>query len=727
MLNQDDEFVSICDFARHYYRDHKWQIMPLSPNTKIPPKDFPAIQLQKGLLDESAFDAMWGKNGRFVRNYNCGVLCGSPSSGLFVIDLDTQKSGSKALGWWQDIHAMRPTPETPTQITGSGGMQVFFRMPDGMKAFNHKCHSLNVDFQGEGAYVVLPPSIHPNGNRYRWVDGMSPDECDTMILPQYLIDEITAIIGSTGSGLSGDRAKTSTPEYKVTPLGAVVDGREDLMTRVVFRAVLELYRKDPAEPDEDRQAWAKEIAFTAYLETVESRLGEPAVAKEAALEKEGRGRTLFEKKWLAAMRQWDDKVRKEAARPFVKEPPESVNPFADPPPEPGSKEPPNEPPEDPPDEGSKEPPDEDPDFETKKKKLLKLYTMSEVRALGPVKALIQDTVAESSLGFIYGAPGCGKTFVALSMGLSIAYGLPHWFWGKKIERSGPVIYISLEGKSDLSNRLEAWKKHHKLDHDEDRFRIVMDEVNFLDNESIKMFVDSIDDYVSGHEKPVMIFIDTLSRAIAGGNENDQQEVSKFIQTCDRIKTRYSSNVTGIHHLGRSGEHMRGSTTLDGGADYMYRVTRDKENGLNGVIFAAKIKAYADKWELPFRLAKVELDDFGVQSSLVAMTDAEPPKATNQPPEEDFGGKQEFAKEPDMDTCKKMVEAIDEAWRGGYPWSRASGKDSDRIASERLADRFNFSVEVCQKYVNMWHRNDVIVTDTWGDRKQKKGLRRGKGL
>ena len=89
------------------------------------------------------------------------------------------------------------------------------------------------------------------------------------------------------------------------------------------------------------------------------------------------------------------------------------------------------------------------------------------------------------------------------------------------------------------------------------------------------------------------------------------------------------------------------------------------------------------------------------------------------------GRQETIKEPDMDTCKKMVAAIDEAWRGGYPWGR--GKESDRNAAERLSDSFGFTVEVCQKYVNLWHRQDVIVTDNWGERNSKKGLRKGKGL
>ena len=740
MLDQDDEFVSICEFARHYYYEHRWQIMPLSPRSKVPPKDFPAIDLQKGLLDAETFERMWGPNGAFVINNNCGVLCGAPSGGLFVVDLDTKKPGSRAQAWWDNLHAMRPHPETPTQITGSGGIQIFFRMPEGMKGFNHKSAYLNVDFQGEGAYVALPPSIHPNGNTYRWVDGMSPDECDIMVLPDYLIEEIRAIIGHGGDGVTGSssRVKTDTPQHQVDPWGKVVDGREDLMTRIVFRAVLELYRDCPIIPTDGEQKIAIDLGFKKYVDAVSSRLHEPGEDRAALLEKEGRGRTLFEKKWRAAIRQWDDKISTEASRPFLKNEPEKIDPFAEPPPKAAEEPTPDPKPENPLADES--------EFDTVKKKLLKLYTIDEIKSFGPVKALVQDTIAEGSLGFIYGQPGCGKTFVALSLGLSIAFGLESWFWGKKIERSGPVIYISLEGKADLGNRLLAWQNHHNLPVDNKRFRAVVDEVNFLSDESIKLFVDSLDDYVSSDAPPAMIFIDTVSRAIAGGAENDQQEMSKFIQTCDRIKSRYTSNVTGIHHSGRFGNHMRGSTTFDGGADFMFRVERTKETKMNGIIHAEKIKAYADKWEMPFKLEEVVLDKFGAQTSLVATANPEPASAASTAGRTfsegagrtfsegagrtfsegaDFGGKQETGKEPDMETCRKMVNAIHEAWVGGYPWGLA--KESDRNAAEKLSERFSFSVDVCSKYVSMWHRNDVIITDRWGDKNNKKGLRVGKGL
>lgn len=722
----DDEFASPADYAR-LYRSVGMQVVPAFMPREAKAWKRPNVgewkQYTEELITDDQFEKWYGKDGLHSARSNMGLITGVGPRRIIVVDLDTHKN-PKAQIWWDGIHGDNNAgilTETVAQRTGGGGLQYFFLAPDGWTCPTLKNSELGVDIRGANGFAMLPPSLHESGKHYEWLEGYAPWEFEIEVLPDWMKAEIDRLGVSHTS--TGDRIKTSTPSQQVDPWGKIVDGREDLMTRMVFKSVLELYRDCPIIPSQKEQDIAMAASFAIYLDAVDPRLHEPGSDREALLEKEGRGRSLFEKKWRAAIKQWDEKISVEAARPFVKEEPPKIDPFADPPPHAGKKE----------DDLEKEfssdekihvePP------EAPKKKLLKLYTISEIKSFGPVKAIVQDTIAEGSLGFIYGQPGCGKTFVALSLGLSIAHGFEHWFWEKKIERCGPVIYISLEGKADLGNRLRAWQLHHGITDDNDRFRAIIDEVNFLSDESIKIFINSIDDYVSSDEPPAMIFIDTVSRAIAGGAENDQQEMSKFIQTCDRIKNRYTTNVTGIHHSGRFGTHMRGSTTFDGGADFMYRVERSKEDGLNGLIHAEKIKAYADKWEMPFRLAKIDLDAFGTQSSLVAtsvMQDA--PAAKSEDPAPAFGGKQETDKEPDMDTCRKMVDAIDEAFRGGYAWSRdKKSRDTNRYAPEKLSNMFGLPVEMCEKYVNMWHRNDVIVTDVWGEKSNKRGLKKGKGL
>lgn len=40
---------------------------------------------------------------------------------------------------------------------------------------------------GDGGYIVAPPSLHPNGTRYRWEPGRSPAECIPAALPDWLL------------------------------------------------------------------------------------------------------------------------------------------------------------------------------------------------------------------------------------------------------------------------------------------------------------------------------------------------------------------------------------------------------------------------------------------------------------------------------------------------------------------------------------------------------------
>ena len=60
---------------------------------------------------------------------------------------------------------------------------------------------------------------------------------------------------------------------------------------------------------------------------------------------------------------------------------------------------------------------------------------------------------------LYGLPGAGKTFVALSMALSIAAG--HQWCGKRT-KSGSVLYVAAEGLRGLQFRMQAYEGKHSI-------------------------------------------------------------------------------------------------------------------------------------------------------------------------------------------------------------------------------------------------------------------------
>ena len=93
---------------------------------------------------------------------------GQASGGLVVIDMDIDKDkgkdGYETLKEWQREH--EELPETWTSITGRGGYHFFYRSKDPEQS--HVDLYEAVDIRADGGYIVAPPSIHPNGNKYEW-------------------------------------------------------------------------------------------------------------------------------------------------------------------------------------------------------------------------------------------------------------------------------------------------------------------------------------------------------------------------------------------------------------------------------------------------------------------------------------------------------------------------------------------------------------------------------
>ena len=194
------------------------------------------------------------------------------------------------------------------------------------------------------------------------------------------------------------------------------------MTKIVFAKVLNLYRESPILPSAERLQDAMREAFSNYERNVKSRIVEAGTPNHILLEREGRGHSLFAQKWQYAIKQWDDKVAREAAMPRTKG------------------------------DGVQTAAGELVDEWTAQDDVYEILDEGQIMALPDPVFLIDKMVIENSLGFIYGAPASGKSFIALGMGMTLATGQTKW-WGKDVNGSGAVIMISSEGTADMKNRL----------------------------------------------------------------------------------------------------------------------------------------------------------------------------------------------------------------------------------------------------------------------------------
>lgn len=111
---------------------------------------------------------------------NIGVATGT-RSGLWALDKDIDTGGDLSLE--QILAQHGPLPETPEQLTGSGGSHYLFAHPGG-KVGNRVRFAPGLDTRGDGGYIVAAPSRNANG-AYAWV--VSPDDAPLAPAPAWLL------------------------------------------------------------------------------------------------------------------------------------------------------------------------------------------------------------------------------------------------------------------------------------------------------------------------------------------------------------------------------------------------------------------------------------------------------------------------------------------------------------------------------------------------------------
>lgn len=157
-----------------------WSVLAVRQRAKAPL--VPWLELQERRADEREI------RGWFERwpEANVGAVTGW-ISGLVVIDVDPKHGGRESLAALQAKHAALPV--TVEAITGGGGRHYYFAHPGGVVP-NRAGVEPGLDVRGDGGSIVLPPSVHPSGRRYRWVKGRSPDDLAPAALPKWLAARI---------------------------------------------------------------------------------------------------------------------------------------------------------------------------------------------------------------------------------------------------------------------------------------------------------------------------------------------------------------------------------------------------------------------------------------------------------------------------------------------------------------------------------------------------------
>lgn len=155
------------------YAARGWHVLPLKPRAKVP---LTKHGVKDATTDEKQIREWWGRWPRA----NIGIACGP--SGLAVVDVDVRNGGDMS------FESLFPAePDTVNVFTGSGdGSRHWYFAANG-----ESCRVLapGLDLKGDGGYVVVPPSMHPSGEPYRWEASGGPDDVPLAPLPSALRGE----------------------------------------------------------------------------------------------------------------------------------------------------------------------------------------------------------------------------------------------------------------------------------------------------------------------------------------------------------------------------------------------------------------------------------------------------------------------------------------------------------------------------------------------------------
>jgi hypothetical protein len=150
-----------------------------------------------------------------VPEANIGIATGEVS-GIDVVDVDPRHGGDRTLEALEIKYGGMPA--TLRARSGSGGDHIYFAHVPGAGSGNGKLGT-GIDYKADRGYVIAPPSLHPSGGQYIWINEVPVSEP-----PEWLAAAVAA----------PKRATAAPPEtYRVMFAASAAEGeRRDRVTRL---------------------------------------------------------------------------------------------------------------------------------------------------------------------------------------------------------------------------------------------------------------------------------------------------------------------------------------------------------------------------------------------------------------------------------------------------------------------------------------------------------------
>ena len=193
----------------------------------------------------------------------------------------------------------------------------------------------------------------------------------------------------------------------------------------------------------------------------------------------------------------------------------------------------------------------------------RLLTRSALRDLADPAPLIGNVIDQGTCALLYGNRGTYKSFIALDWALSVATGRP---WQGRPTQQRRVLYVAAEGAFGFKGRTAAWEVGWQRQVSDDDFMILPAPVNLMNPAEVAELGALIGwggyGLVARHAGVCMV----------GAEENSARDIGLVVDQMYRLLEGTPDRrgvVLGVHHTGKDGRTLRGSSAYEAGMDTVY--------------------------------------------------------------------------------------------------------------------------------------------------------------
>ena len=246
--------------------------------------------------------------------------------------------------------------------------------------------------------------------------------------------------------------------------------------------------------------------------------------------------------------------------------------------------------------------------------------------------LVKNWLDVGGVSLLYGASNTGKTFLALDVAFHVASGTD---WQDNRVKRGSVLYVVAEGGAGFARRLKALEigSPSLFAKGRENFTYLSKQVDLRGDQDVHAIKAAVGD--KHHD---LLIVDTLAMTFGDGNENDAQDMTKFVRQVKSLGESLGCHVMLVHHPGKDASRgARGSSSLRAAIETEIEIAAENSSGTRTAVIT-KQREGATGLKVTFDIEQIEigLDNDGEkitscvvrQTSSASSTRRKPLKGSN---------------------------------------------------------------------------------------------------